>query len=211
MSEPVAAGEGRAPTRAERAVAWLMRLAQSRGAVPATFLYNLAQSIALPGPSDTLFLPLAIAEPRRALRLAATVLVAATLGSSVAWAVGAGALGIAVTGGALPFVDDGWVAAARRTMADKGWLFVALSPLTPISTKLMAYGAGAVGMSWASFLLPLTLGRLLRYAVLVPLIRRGLGDELLQYVGIDRAQVAALTAPTRATAPPAAGAHRRPD
>lgn len=188
-----------------------MRLAQSRGAVPATFLYNLAQATVLPGPSDTLFLPLAIAEPRRALRLAATVLVGATIGSSVAWALGAGALGIAVTGGAIPGLDERLVASARETMANKGWVFVALSPLTPISTKLMAYGAGAVGMSWASFMLPLTLGRLLRYAVLVPLIRRGYGDELLRQLGIDRAKVEALSDPTRATDRAAAGAHRPPD
>lgn len=212
------AGDGdassrRDATRAERIVAWLMRLAQSLGAVPATALYNLAQSVALPGPSDTLFLPLAIAEPRRALRLAVTVLVAATIGSSAAWAIGAGALDVAAAGGVgrLLGLDADWLAGARRTMADKGWLFILISPLTPISTKLMAYGAGAVGMSWSWFMLPLTIGRLVRYAVLVPLIRRGLGDELLKYLGIDRATLDALTAPTRAPAPPGAGAHPRPD
>jgi membrane protein YqaA with SNARE-associated domain len=207
VSAPLAEGAGRGPTRAERAVAWLMRLAQSRGAVPATFLYNLAQSVVLPGPSDTLFLPLAIAEPRRAIPLALTVLTAGTIGSSIAWAVGAGVLG-GVAGLGVP---PEWLASARTTMEDKGWLFIALSPLTPISSKLMGYGAGAVGMSWASFMLPLTLGRLLRYAVLVPLIRRGFGDELLRAVGIDRAKLAPLTDPTRATPPPAAGARRPPD
>lgn len=195
MSDAPPPATSGAPSRAARVLAWLERVAASRGAAPATFLYALLQSTVLPGPSDTLFLPLAIANPRRALPLALVLLVAATLGSSLSWALGAGVLG-SVAG---PAADGSFVAQARATMEDKGWIFIAASPLTPISTKLLAYGAGAVGFSWSGFMLPLTAGRLVRYAILVPLIRAGYGDRLLAALGIPREEVARLSgAPPRA-------------
>ena len=195
-----APADGAPPSRAARVLAWLERVAASRGAAPATFGYALLQSTVLPGPSDTMFLPLAIANPRRALPLALVLLAGATIGTSLAWGVGAGAFAM------IPIGDDPVVstdvgltlaedvaARARESMRDKGWIFIALSPLTPISTKLLAYGAGALGMSWPAFMLPLTLGRLVRYAVLVPLIRAGYGDRLLAALGVVRAPTAPVS------------------
>lgn len=179
-----------APTRLERALAWCMRIAHSRGAVPATFAWNVAQASVVPGPADALFLPLAIADPRIALRLALTVLVGGTIGSTLAWALGGGAIELLPASVGNWIADGAWLASAREQMRSKGWLFLVLSPVTPLSSKLIAYGAGAVGMSWWQLIVPLTAGRLVRYVVLVVLLRRGLGDEALKLFRIDRDKLA---------------------
>ena len=176
-----------------------MRAARSRGAVPATVGYTTLQAAVLPGPADALFLPLSIAHPRQAPALALATIVGGAIGSSIAWLIGAalvGAVAPELLDGALarlPFVDASFVAEARTFMQSKGWLFILISPVSPVSSKLMGYGAGIVGLPWASFVGVLTLGRVVRYLVLVTLIRRGLGDRLLEALGIDRATVATLS------------------
>lgn len=203
MTAPTSASS-RPPTRAERVVAWLMRVARSRGAIPACIGYGTLQASVLPGPSDALFLPLAIAEPRRAVRLALATLLGGTVGSALAWLLGAMLVG-AVSAGlggeplTLPFVDADFVARAGTFMRTKGWLFILVSPVSPVSAKLLAYGAGVVGMPWWAFLGVLSIGRLVRYVVLVTLIRRGFGTMLFEALGLDRAAIEALSdAPARA-------------
>jgi membrane protein YqaA with SNARE-associated domain len=208
----------RPPTRAERVVAWLMRVARSRGAVPACVGYGTLQASVLPGPSDALFLPLAIAQPTRAVRLALATLLGGTLGSTLAWLLGAALVGAVAPGTLddaarqLPFIDAAFIERAGAFMRTKGWLFILVSPVSPVSAKLLAYGAGIVGMPWWAFVGVLTIGRLVRYVVLVTLIRRGFGTMLFEALRLDRAAIEALSdAPASGSPPPAAAARPRPD
>jgi membrane protein YqaA with SNARE-associated domain len=152
------------------------RFAHARGAVPATFLWNLGQGSVVPGPVELLFLPLAVAEPRKAWTLAAAAATGSVLGGCLAFGLGSSmfaAIGqpvlaaIGVSGDAL---TD-----AMGLMARYGWVFVLGSTLTPISTKAVAVAAGATGMAFPAFVAALAAGRVARFSAMVLVLRASSG------------------------------------
>ena len=152
------------------------RFAHARGAIPATFLWNLAQGAVVPGPSELLMLPLAIADPPRTRVLACTAAVASVTGGCIAYALGAAAF--ATVG--KPLLDaigigDATLARIMALMLQHGWLFVIGSALTPVSAKALAMTAGAVAMPFPVFALALTAGRVLRYSIIVLLLEASAG------------------------------------
>lgn len=155
------------------------RFAHARGAIPATFLWNLGQGAVVPGPSDLLMVPLAIADPPRTRVLACTAATASVIGGCVAYAIGAAAF---ATVGA-PLLDALGISDATRArimalMMQYGWLFVIASAVTPISAKAMSITAGAVAMPFPVFALALAAGRVLRYSIIVLLLEAGAGTLL---------------------------------
>jgi membrane protein YqaA with SNARE-associated domain len=60
-------------------------------------------------------------------------------------------------------------------MVDHGWLFILGSTLTPISSKAVSIGAGAVGMPFPLFALALGLGRVIRFSIDATLVRASAG------------------------------------
>src|SRR4051812_38990017 len=70
-------------------IARLHRWAESGSAGGAVCTWSCLQGSIVPGPSEALFLPLGLADPRRALRLAAWAAVGAVAGGLVAYAIGA--------------------------------------------------------------------------------------------------------------------------
>ena len=70
-------------------VARLHRWAESGHAGSAVCTWNALQGSVVPGPSEALFLPLGLADPRRAFVLAAWAALGATAGGLVAYAIGA--------------------------------------------------------------------------------------------------------------------------
>ncbi len=152
------------------------RLAHARGAVPATFLWNFGQGSVVPGPAELLLVPLAIADPPRAWRLAVAAMAGSILGGCVAFWLGVAAF--ATVGE--PLLDllgisDATLARAIELMARHGWLFIVGSTLTPISAKAVSIGAGAVGMSFPLFALALGAGRVARFSIDVLLLRVSAG------------------------------------
>jgi membrane protein YqaA with SNARE-associated domain len=152
------------------------RFAHARGAVPATFLWNLGQGSVVPGPAELLLVPLAVADPRRAWRLAAAAMVGAVLGGIIAYRIGV--VGFASIG--KPLLDilgvsDRTLAEALSMMAKYGWLFVLGSTLTPLSTKVTAIAAGASAMPFPLFALTLIAGRALRFSAIVLLLQATAG------------------------------------
>jgi membrane protein YqaA with SNARE-associated domain len=152
------------------------RFAHARGALPATFLWNLGQGSVVPGPAELLFIPLAIADPPRAWPLAIAAMCGSVLGGCIAYWLGVAAFAavgkpvLAILG-----ISDATLATAMALMARHGWLFIIGSTLTPISTKAAAIGAGAVGMPFPLFALALGVGRTLRFSLDVVLIRASTG------------------------------------
>jgi len=120
-----------------RLVAALHRWAESGWAGAATATWELFQSAILPGPSGVVFFPLAIADPRRAPRLAVWGLAGAVVGGCIAYAIGAhafDALGrpmLSALG-----VGEAKIVASEAAFARHGWWLVFLSTITPLSTKL---------------------------------------------------------------------------
>jgi membrane protein YqaA with SNARE-associated domain len=154
----------------------LVRFAHARGAIPAVFLWNLGQGSVVPGPVELLLIPLAAADPPRAWRLSASALAGSVLGGCIAFALGGAAF--AAVGKPLLHVlgiSDATLARAMAMMVRHGWLFVLGSTLTPLSTKAVAVGAGAVSMPFPTFALALLVGRALRFSLDVLLLRAGAG------------------------------------
>src|SRR5215218_6123052 len=70
-------------------IARLHRWAESGSAGSAVCTWSCLQGSVVPGPSEALFLPLGLADPRRALRLAAWAALGAVAGGLIAYAIGA--------------------------------------------------------------------------------------------------------------------------
>ncbi|MDZ7629991.1 MAG: VTT domain-containing protein [Gemmatimonadaceae bacterium] len=152
------------------------RAAHARGAVPATFLWNLGQGSVVPGPAELLLLPLGLADPAKAWPLALAATTGSVLGGCIAY--GLGAVAFASVGQPLLSmlgVSDAMLTRGMALMVEYGWLFIVGSTLTPISAKAVSIGAGAVGMPFPIFVSALTVGRVLRFSIDAVLIRASAG------------------------------------
>ena len=152
------------------------RFAHARGAVPATFLWNFAQGSVVPGPAELLLLPLALADRAKAWPLAIAAATGSVLGGCVAYWLGVAAFAsvgkplLSMIG-----ITDALLARAMAMLVHHGWLFILGSTLTPISTKAVSIGAGAVGIPFPLFALALALGRVIRFSIDAILVRASAG------------------------------------
>src|SRR5215204_4543075 len=164
----------------QRLVAALHRWAESGWAGAATATWEVLQSSIVPGPSGVVFVPLAIADPPRAPRLAVWGLAGAVVGGCIAYAIGAhafDALGrpmLSVLG-----IGEAGIAASEAAFARHGWLLVFASTISPLSTKLTCIAAGAFGLPLVQFVPALFIGRAIRFGVLTVLLRFA-GDQLAE-------------------------------
>ena len=149
-----------------RAYAALHRWAEAGWAGPAVGTWNLLQGAVVPGPTDGLLVPLAVADPPRAFFLAMWATTGAVLGGLVAFVIGV----TAYDSVGVHLLD--WVGVSRATVearralfVDHGWWVVALSALTPLPNKIVCLAAGAFGVPPISFVTALLVGRLARFTV----------------------------------------------
>lgn len=134
--------------------------------------WGVLQGSVVPGPSDALLIPLGLAEPRRALILAAWATAGATIGGLIAYALGAQLLG-----GVDNSVVD-WLGISpqswenrRAQFEESGWILVALSTISPLSTKVVCLGAGAFGIPAGEFFFALLAGRAARFLAVGLMLR----------------------------------------
>ena len=134
--------------------------------------WGVLQGSVVPGPSDALLIPLGLAEPRRALVLAAWATAGATIGGIIAYAIGAQLLGGVDNALVewLPISAERWEL-RRSQFEDRGWILVALSTVSPFSTKVVCLGAGAFGLPFGEFFLALLAGRAARFLAVGLLLR----------------------------------------
>lgn len=156
------------------ALAVLHRWAEAGWSGPATALWALGQGAVVPGPAEAVFAPLALADAKRAFRLAAWALLGSVLGGCLAYAIGAGGLGVLGWMG----VERGAIEGMRARFDSQGALLIfigAVAPLIPM--KIVNIAAGALGMPFPSFALALLAGRAVRYLFL-GLVFRFAGERL---------------------------------
>jgi membrane protein YqaA with SNARE-associated domain len=168
--------DGRPRNRARRAlvalIARLHKWAESGSAGSAVCTWSCLQGSVVPGPSEALFLPLGLSDPRRALRLAAWAAVGAIAGGLIAYAIGrfafdsVGAPLLSLFG----IGHDRWQSLAGL-FHRRGAMLVLLSTVSPLSTKLVCIGAGAFGVPFPAYLVALALGRVGRFGVLGLVVR----------------------------------------
>jgi membrane protein YqaA with SNARE-associated domain len=168
--------DARPPNRVRRAfvalIAKLHRWAESGRAGSAVCTWSCLQGSVVPGPSEALFLPLGLADPRRALRLAAWAAVGAIAGGLIAFGIGR----YAFEGVGRPLLSLFGIGPAKwDSLAGlfhrRGAMLVLLSTVSPLSTKLVCIGAGAFGVPFPAYLVALALGRVGRFGVLGLVVR----------------------------------------
>jgi membrane protein YqaA with SNARE-associated domain len=155
-------------------VARLHRWAESGWANSATGTWALLQSSVVPGPSEALLIPLGLADPRRAFRLAAWAIGGALLGGLLAYWLGMLAFGHAAD---LPIVawaglTPAHLASMRALFERYGWLMVVAGSLPVLgSAKMASYAAGAFALPLPQFALALLVGRVVRFLAVALLLR----------------------------------------
>ena len=164
------------------ALARLHRVAEAGWATTAVGSWAFLQASIVPGPVDGVLVPLGLADPQRAWRFAGSALLGCTLGALVAYAIGA--LAFESVGRALL----GWLGVSgpeveqfRSAFKEKGLWLVLLSTVTPLSSKLVAIGAGAFGVPLIPFAATIAAGRGVRYAVVAAVVRY-FGDHAERYI-----------------------------
>ena len=143
-----------------RLIQWLREWADSGWAGPATATWSLAQGAIVPGPTDALLVPLGLADPPGAPRLAAWAIAGATVGGTIAYALGATAFD-SVARPMLAFigVGDAELDAVGPHVRKYGWLMVLGGSFLPIaSTKVICILSGAFGVPFHLFLPALAAG-----------------------------------------------------
>jgi membrane protein YqaA with SNARE-associated domain len=152
-------------------------------------LWGLLQGMVFPGVADLFFLPLALARPAQAYRLALVATAGTLLGSVTLYWLGAEALEwlqgpISQVVGLTPAQLDAY----RTRLADWGGLAIFASTMSPLSTKLTSIASGAAGVPFMTFTAALLAGRLTRTMVMAWAVRHGGADMVARWVGKDGAE-----------------------
>lgn len=175
-----------------RVLARIHGWAESGWGGPAVGGWGFLQGSVVPGPTDTVLVPLGLSDPGRVFRFALWATLGATLG-------GLAAYGLGFSGGdrfALPLLERLGVSATmlartESALATHGWLVVALSTVSPLSSKAVCVVAGAFGVPLWQFLPALAMGRAARFFTIALLLRFA-GPGLLNAIA-RRAGVRPLT------------------
>ncbi len=175
-------------TRVVRLLTTLQRWADAGWSGSVVFGWGLLQGCIFPGLADVFFLPLAIARPARAYRLALIATAGTLIGSVLLFVLGERALSVLAgpiagwMGISAPSLD-----ATRATLARYGAWAIFASTMSPLSTKLTSIVSGAIGVPWPTFVGALLAGRLLRTMVLAWLVRNGGAAAVQRWVRSSRA------------------------
>ncbi len=164
---------GRISRAIYRLLGFFHRAAESGWGGRAVAAWAYLQASVVPGPTDAVIFPLALADPRRAFRLATFAVVGAVLGGLTAYAIGVGF----VAGWGAGFLEMLGISPAAALEANRalferrGWILVLLSTVSPLSSKLVCIAAGAFGLPLWHFLPALAAGRAIRNYTIATVLR----------------------------------------
>ena len=149
---------------------WTLSLAGHPRALWALAIIAFVESSFFPIPPDVLMIPMIIAAPTRAFRIAAVATVASVLGGLFGYAIGA--LLFETVG--QPILDFSGKADAFDSFAtrynDWGAWAVLIAGVTPFPFKVITIASGATGLSLPVFILSAILARALRFFVVAALL-----------------------------------------
>src|SRR5919205_742433 len=165
-------GARRASGRVARLLEILHNWAESGWSRSAIATWGVINGSVVPGPSDAVFAPLGLADPRRVYEFALWAVGGAVVGGLIAYAIGA----LAFDDVGRPIL--GWLGfgasdleRTRALFARRGWLVVVIGSLPLVSPKLVSIAAGAFGVPLWQFAVAIFGVRFFRAMVLATLIR----------------------------------------
>lgn len=160
---------------------WTLSLASRPYALPALAAISFAESSIFPIPPDLLLVPMVLARPDRALRIAVVCTVASVLGGLAGYALGA--LLFETVG--RPIIElYGYMdrfAIFQERYADWGAWIVAIGGLTPVPYKVITIASGAVSLDPVVFVVASVLSRGARFGVEAALLWR-FGPSIRRFV-----------------------------
>ena len=142
---------------------WTLRLAETRHAMWALAAVSFAESSVFPIPPDVLMIPMIIARPDRAWRIAGVALLASVFGGLAGYLIGAG-LFDSVGRPVLEFYgkDAYFDEFAARYNSFGAWA-VLIAGVTPFPFKVVTILSGATGLNLVIFTIASILARGLRF------------------------------------------------
>jgi membrane protein YqaA with SNARE-associated domain len=151
---------------------WCMNAAGKPHAFWTLGAVAFAESSFFPVPPDIMLIPMALAQPRRAFRLAAWCTLASVLGGALGYAIGAllyDSIGLWL----IHLYGYGTkVEAFREAYAQWGAWIILLKGLTPIPFKVVTITSGFAGYNFGLFILFSVITRATRFFIVALLINR---------------------------------------
>ncbi len=147
--------------------AWTMRLAARRDAPLALAAVSFAESSFFPVPPDALLIPMVLARPERAWRLAAICTAASVLGGLLGY--GIGYFLFDTVGRAL--IGEEGLATFQRYYANWGLWVILVKGMTPIPYKLVTIASGFASFSLTVFIPASIVTRGARFFLVAALLR----------------------------------------
>lgn len=160
---------------------WTLSLAAGPRAELALFFVAFAEASFFPLPPDILLVPMTIARPERAYRLALICGAASTIGGMFGYAIGAllyDSLGLWII--QLYGYGDK-MEAFRHAYAEYGVWIILLKGLTPIPYKLVTIVSGFAGFNFVLFCLLSVISRTLRFLIVAWLLKR-YGEPIREFI-----------------------------
>ncbi len=152
--------------------AWVLSLAASPRALWALALLSFAESSVFPIPPDVLLIPMVIAAPHRAFRIAAVCTLASVVGGAFGYLIG-WALFEQLGEPILAFYGmDTRFEEFRGTYNDYGAWAVLIAGLTPFPYKVITILSGATGLNFWIFMLASIAARGARFFIVAALLWR---------------------------------------
>lgn len=172
-------------TRVARVYARLDAWANAGWANSVVFGWGALQATCVPGFVDIFYVPLALARPARAWRLAFAAAAGTILGSAGLYWAGASALA-QLSGPVAAWLGVGpaELAQMHALLDNYGWLAILASTMSPLSTKLTSVASGAFNVPWWSFVAALSGGRLLRVSIIAWLIQHGGAERVARWLKV---------------------------
>jgi len=155
---------------------WIMALSASRHAQPALAAIAFAESSFFPIPPDAFIIPMVLAQPKRAWRIALVATSASVLGGIAGYAIGTYLQGFSQW-----LIGAQNFEAFRAAYAEWGLWIILIKGLTPIPYKLVTIASGAAHFDIAVFVLASIATRGVRFYAEVALLK-AFGPAIRRFV-----------------------------
>lgn len=175
------------PSGPVRLFRMMERWANAGWANSVVFGWGMLQATFVPGFADILFLPLAIAKPQNAYKLAGVAAAGTIIGSVALYWVGVSALAqLAGPLANLLGVGANELTGMHSVLDRYGWLAIFASTMSPLSTKLTSVASGAFHVPFAAFAAALSAGRLARVFGFAFLVRHGGAQSVARWLKVPQ-------------------------
>ncbi len=149
---------------------WVWRMAETSGAMKVLFFVSLTESIFFPIPPDLLLIPMALAQQKKAFRIAGVCLAASVIGGAIGYFIGAffmDSVGMSIVN--FYGLNEQYLTVQAWYEEYNAWV-VAAAGLTPIPYKLCTLSAGAFHVNFEIFMLASFISRGIRFFTVAGLI-----------------------------------------